>query len=268
MRIEVLGAAVFAALVAIAVTMIIEKLGGKLGGLIGTLPTTIVPASIGIYAEAEDFEMAMWAVPVGMAVNVLFLWSWRWLPSVTKGPGRLLKVLFASLGIWLIAATGAVFLLNKTAASLEVVALGTTLSIASVGIWACKRNPPSPSKTRQVSLLALLSRGLFAGTAIAIAVLLSKHNPLIAGLASVFPAIFLTTMVSLWLGQGEAFQASAVGPMMLGSTAVALYALIATYSFPAWGIILGTSVAWFGASLGATLPAWLWLQRQAEQPAS
>lgn len=263
-----LGAALFAALVAIAVTMIIEKLGGKLGGLIGTLPTTIVPASIGIYAEAEDFEMAMWAVPVGMAVNVLFLWSWRWLPSVTKGPGRLLKVLFGSLGFWLIAATGAVFLLNKTAASLEVVALGTTLSIASAGVWACRRNPPNPSKAGKVSLLALLSRGLFAGAAIAIAVLLSKHNPLIAGLASVFPAIFLTTMLSLWLGQGEAFQASAVGPMMLGSTAVALYALIATYSFPAWGVLLGTVVAWFGASLGATLPAWLWLQRQSEQPAS
>jgi hypothetical protein len=268
MRIEVLGAALFAAIVAIAVTVTIEKLGGKLGGLIGTLPTTIVPASIGFYAEADDFQKAMWAVPIGMAVNVLFLWSWRWLPSVTKDPARLFKVLFTSLGIWLLAASGSVLLLNRTDASLVIVAWGTTLSIASAGIWACKRNPPNPSKARKVSLLSLLSRGILAGTAIAIAVLLSKHNPLIAGVASVFPAIFLTTMVSLWLGQGEAFQASAVGPMMLGSTAVALYALIATFSFPAWGVLLGTVVAWFGASLGATLPAWLWLQRQAEQPMS
>jgi len=71
-------------------------------------------------------------------------------------------------------------------------------------------------------------------------------------------------MVSLWMAQGEEFQASAVGPMMLGSTSVALYALIATQSIPAWGGIAGSGAAWLGASLGATLPAWMWLQKQSQ----
>ena len=266
MNAEVLAAAIFATVVAIAVTVAIEKFGGKLGGLIGTLPTTIVPASIGFYVEAEDFQKAMWAVPIGMAVNVLFLWSWRWLPSVTRGSARLMKVLLASLAIWTVTACASVLLVGKMAFSLPILAWATTVCIAGAGVWACTRNPPSPQKARPVGLLALLSRGLVAGSAIAIAVLLSRQNPLIAGVASVFPAIFLTTMVSLWIAQGEAFQASAVGPMMLGSTAVALYALIAVYTLPAWGVWVGTSAAWAGASLGATLPAWMWLQRQGDSP--
>ena len=39
--------------------------------------------------------------------------------------------------------------------------------------------------------------------------------------------IFLTTMVSLWLSQGEAVPSGAVGPMMLGASSVAVYALLA-----------------------------------------
>jgi len=259
---EVLGAAFFAAFVAIAVTVAIEKFGGRLGGLIGTLPSTIVPASIGFYSESEDFNQAMWAVPIGMAVNVLFLWSWRWLPSVVTGHKRLSKVLALSLLIWGLTALAAMFFLNQASFSLESIAWLTTLSIAAAGCWACKRTPPTPKKASPVGPAALFSRGLLAGVAIAVAVLLSKENPLLAGMASVFPAIFLTTMVSLWIAQGEEFQASAVGPMMLGSTSVALYALIATYSIPTWGALSGSGAAWFGASLGATLPAWLWLQKQ------
>ena len=44
-------AAAFAGLVAVGVTVAIERLGGRVGGLLGTLPTTIVPASLGIYAH-------------------------------------------------------------------------------------------------------------------------------------------------------------------------------------------------------------------------
>ena len=39
-------------------------------------------------------------------------------------------------------------------------------------------------------------------------------------------------MVSVWLSQGEAVQIGAVGPMMLGSGSVAVYAIGAMYMFP------------------------------------
>ncbi|MFT4980169.1 MAG: hypothetical protein ACI8S6_006081, partial [Myxococcota bacterium] len=77
---QLLWPALLAGGVAIGVTLAIERLGGRLGGLIGTLPTTIVPASLGIYAQSAsdvEFAQAMGAVPAGMLVDVGFLYLWR-----------------------------------------------------------------------------------------------------------------------------------------------------------------------------------------------
>ena len=65
--------ALFAGLVAIGVTVAIERMGGKKGGLLGTLPSTIIPASIGLYAATPsltDFQDAMFMTPAGMFVNL------------------------------------------------------------------------------------------------------------------------------------------------------------------------------------------------------
>ena len=47
----ILAAALFAGIVAVLVTVAVEKWGGIVGGILGTLPTTIVPATIGMYLE-------------------------------------------------------------------------------------------------------------------------------------------------------------------------------------------------------------------------
>ena len=105
--------------------------------------------------------------------------------------------------------------------------------MVGIGMWACLARVPAPPGTRKVSLAMLASRGVLAGGCIVTSIWLSgKGLPLISGIASVFPAIFLTTMIALWLSQGEAVQAGAVGPLMLGSTSVAVYALLATVTLP------------------------------------
>ena len=76
----------FAGLVAILATVAIERLGGRLGGLLASIPTTIIPASIGILDRSPTERHFVWAmaiVPGGMLVNAFFLWLWRW------GPPRL-----------------------------------------------------------------------------------------------------------------------------------------------------------------------------------
>ena len=50
----ILLSAIFAGIVAVFVTVAIEKWGGIIGGILGTLPTTIIPATIGIYAESGE----------------------------------------------------------------------------------------------------------------------------------------------------------------------------------------------------------------------
>lgn len=273
------GPALFAAIVAILATVAIERFGGRLGGVLGSMPTTIVPASLGIWAGSADeaaFAAAMAAVPPGMVVNAFFLWTWRVGPArlPDRSLGARLGVMTAlSLSAWavgaavLVVAMGA--LRDVGVPPLAVGAAAFALQL-SVGAWACWQAPPSPRGGRRVSAGALALRGALAGAAIAVSVgVASTGLDLLAGMASVFPAIFLTTMVGLWLAQGEAVPVGAVGPMMLGSGAVSAFALLASVAFPALGPGLGATVTWGAAVLAVSAPAawWLMRARAAQAPA-
>lgn len=263
--------AALAGLAAIGVTVAIERLGGRLGGLIGTLPSTIVPASIGIAQQSAtvlDFQAALYITPAGMFLNALFLYLWRALPPRLPqrwGLGaRLATMTLISLSAWIVAAVLVVLgvrLLRAQGSSLAWFGWVTTGLIALVGVMACLQNPPAPRGKRSVGLLTLLARGTLAAAAIGASVALAAFGgPLAAGVAAIFPAIFLTTMIAVWLSQGEAVQSGAVGPMMLGSTSVALFSVLSASWVPTMGLSAGTALAWVAAACGATLPAWFWLR--------
>ena len=111
-------------------------------------------------------------------------------------------------------------------------------------------------------LLILSLRGLAAGIAIAVCLWLAELGlPFIAGLASAFPAIFLTSMVALWLSQGPKVPQGAAAPMMLGGASVSVYALIVIWSLPTYGVIIGSMLAWFGSVIFWTIPAFLLLRQ-------
>ena len=101
-----------------------------------------------------------------------------------------------------------------------VVALVVTVFL---GARACRNAPPSPKGNRRVGLRVLLLRGIGAGAAIACGVAMGRAGWMTAaGMASVFPAIFLTSMLATWMAQGKAVPIGASGPMMLGSVAVSI----------------------------------------------
>lgn len=274
---SVVWPALLAGAVAILVTIAIERFGGVLGGILGTLPTTIVPASLGLWdGDGTRFASAMGIVPAGMLLNALFLWLWRVVPprlSARHGLGlRLVQMSAISLGAWFIAALGLVLALQQLPESTAgwrvqpEMALGglTLVLIVGVGLAATWTPRPAPSGRKRVGASAMLLRGTLAAGAIGVAVLLKDTGgPLAAGMASVFPAIFITTMVSLWLSQGEAVPSGAVGPMMLGSASVASYALIAAVTFPLVGPWAGAALAWPLTLVSTTLPAWLWVRSRA-----
>ncbi|MBO85291.1 MAG: hypothetical protein CL927_08025 [Deltaproteobacteria bacterium] len=267
---SVLVAGVSAGLVAIGATVAVERLGGRLGGLLGTLPTTIVPAAAGIWTASSDpdaFVASMAAVPVGMWVNVLFLLVWREAPARLPKAAlslRLALMVCVSLAVWAVVATAAVFVMSQlenlgiTAMVPGVCCAGLSLTF---GLWSTWRPRPAPKGKRTVGSVTLAARGVLAAAAISGAVLLaSVAGPLISGVASVFPAIFLTSMVSLWWSQGEAVQGGAVGPMMLGSTAVSVYAIFAAFLLPIAGVATGSVIAWALSVVIITLPAFGWIQ--------
>jgi len=68
--------------VAIAVTVAIEKLGGTWGGIIASMPVTNVAFTLGLglanMDSREETVPAMFAVPLGMTLNVIVLLIWRY----------------------------------------------------------------------------------------------------------------------------------------------------------------------------------------------
>ncbi|MEC8194407.1 MAG: hypothetical protein VX127_16845 [Myxococcota bacterium] len=258
--------ALFASAVAIGVTVAIERMGGKKGGLIGSLPTTIIPASVGLYSASPtipDFQGALFITPIGMLLNSLFLFVWRLVPPrLPSWPStvRLLTTLTVALVGWGMLAALFVSLGRALEGGLGLASFTVMGVSAATGIWACHRNPPSPKQRRRVGPITLVARGALAGLAIGLSVWLgTKGTPLIAGLAAVFPAIYMTTMVSLWLSHGEAVGAGAIGPMMLGGTSVSMFAWVAAWTIPAVGAMVGCLAAWLAAVSFVTVPAWRWL---------
>ena len=106
---------------------------------------------------------------------------------------------------------------------LGIVAFFTQLGVG-IGSAFCRKGP-TLTATKAVTFLTLLSRGALAAASVGIAVIISSLNGIAAGLASVFPSIFLTTCVSLWYSQGAEFTVSTLDSMLLGSLAVSGYAL-------------------------------------------
>jgi hypothetical protein len=266
---SVLLSALGAGLVAILATVAIERFGGKLGGLLASIPSTIIPASIGFWVAAQapsDFEDALFAVPGGMFVTAGFLLSWRVMPPRLRRGGlypRLALMTLSSLSLWGLGAALLTLFLGWQPWPMVVIGVVFFTAQLTVGLLACRSNPPAPTGTRRVGPIVLALRGLLAAAAIGTSVWIAGLGiPILAGMASVFPAIFLTTMAGLWLSQGEAVQAGAVGPMILGSTSVSAYCLLCTWTFPQLGPVAGSLCAWLGAVLAVSVPAWYRFARQ------
>ena len=267
---DILLPAAGAGVVAILATVAVERLGGVVGGVLGSAPTTIVPTAIGFWHAAEhrtDFIAALAIVPVGMLINGAFLTCWRIFPprlSTLSNRNRLVLTTAGSLTVWAVVAGGAVVASRYSMVSSgEAVFIGAVAGCIALalGFVMCRRLPPAPRGTRHVSPAVLFARGIAAAIAIGLAMWIGKlGHPIAAGMTSVFPAIFLTTMVATWISQGDRVPTGAVGPMLLGSISISVYAWIALASLPEFGSVLGSLIAWSGSVLLATLPAALWLR--------
>ena len=266
---EILPAAIAAGLVAIMVTVLIERYGGVVGGALGTVPTTIVPAVAGMAAaqEGADLMDSLSVVPAGMLINAIFLSVWIYLPSRTRemSAGRSLAVTtVTALIVWALFGMMAILCIGKASESgmgaRAIAALGVALT-AIFGTYLGWSPGESPRGSRDVSKQVLLARGVMAASAIGFSVWVAGLGyPLIAGLASVFPAIFLTSMVALWISQGPSVPRGAAAPMLLGGGSVGVYALVAMYSLDSHGMAVGSVIAWLVAVFGWSVPSYAFLR--------
>lgn len=266
---EILPAAIAAGLVAIVVTVLIERFGGVVGGALGTVPTTIVPAVAGMAAAQGEQELmdSLSVVPAGMLINAIFLSVWIYLPRATASLGseRSLAVTtatallaWAMFGMVTILCIGELSEYGTGPRTIGMIGIALTAVFGIVLGW---KPYESPKGGREVSKSILLARGLMAATAIGASVWVAGLGyPLLAGLASVFPAIFLTSMVSLWISQGPSVPRGAAAPMLLGGGSVGVYSLVAMYSLEAHGIILGSIMSWVTAVAVWSMPSYIYLR--------
>jgi len=149
--------------------------------------------------------------------------------------------------------------------------IGTCAAIALLLLsilGACYHPLRSAKGSNKVSAITYFARSLVAAVSVGLGVLVSKWSPVLAGIFACFPSIFLTTMVSLWISQGESVPTSAVGPMMLGSASVYIYAIFFALAFPyfvarwalAWAVIFTSISMWLLAVIGISLPVYFGLR--------
>ena len=251
------------------VTVLIERYGGVVGGALGTVPTTIVPAVAGMAAaqDGADLMDSLSVVPAGMLINAIFLSVWIYLPSRTRemSAGRSLAVTtVTALIVWALFGMMAILCIGKASGSgmgaRAIATLGVALT-AIFGTYLGWSPGESPRGSRDVSKPVLLARGVMAASAIGFSVWVAGLGyPLIAGLASVFPAIFLTSMVALWISQGPSVPRGAAAPMLLGGGSVGVYALVAMYSLDSHGMAVGSVIAWLVAVFGWSVPSYAFLR--------
>jgi hypothetical protein len=74
-------------------------------------------------------------------------------------------------------------------------------------------------------------------------------GPVLGAILAVFPVIFTSTMVILYLRQGPSFTGATGTTMILGSVNVVAFAVIAAFTLPAWGAAWGTLAAIVGSYL-------------------
>jgi hypothetical protein len=269
---------VFAACVAIAVTRVIELLGGQLGGVLASMPTTVVPASIG-FAMVAGFPVqgalpddarpalltaACFTVPSGMLVSAIFLTVWRYAPPMLPATWPLRRALpfmvVMSLAVWAACAAVSISISKSVENPVGYGSFCYALH-ACVALGVTWRHKAAPRGASTVPTRALLLRGALAGLAIFFSVLLSAAGDggVMGGMASTFPAIFLSIQLSLWVSSGGAVQGGAVGPVMLGAVSVSTFAMLFSGFAPLWGIAPAAAVSWVGAVALVSVPAFLWL---------
>ncbi|MCE2875041.1 MAG: hypothetical protein LW625_05305 [Planctomycetaceae bacterium] len=269
----------FAGGVAITATVLVERLGGSVGGIISTVPTTIVPAAIGIWwrrTNPDDFINAMAFVPIGTLMNAAYLVLWRVVPArvgrhVQGRSHMLAATLTVALGAWL-AVAAVVMLLQRSfhPTPMHALAAGGLACLAGLvlGVFANRAAHPAPRGRHPVRWPVLALRGVAAALAIGFALVLARMGlPVASGLASVFPVIFTTVMVATWIAQGPSVPTGAVGPMILGSTSVGTFAMLAVAMFPLMSIALAAPLCWLMAVLLINVPAFLFLERRRRRAA-
>lgn len=239
-------------------SVIAEQFGTKLGGVISGIPTTIAVALlfIGIFQGPQSAAAATTIIPAAFAVSCVFMVLY----TALVGNGLVFAIATA-LAVWFCLQ----FLLVRAelkdfGLSLLICGLALTGAIAVYERILCIR---FHERTKvKYSVRQLLLRAVFAGAMVAFAVLMSRiGGPLWGGVFASFPAMFISTLVITYHSVSPEFSRS-IGKthMISGVVNCVIYAAAVRYSYPNFGLAVGTVVS-LVTSGGSSYLTWLFVNR-------
>jgi hypothetical protein len=227
-------------LVVILVTIVAERHGTKIGGILGTLPSTIVVAFIfiSLNQNAKFASLAAMIVPAEMGINILFL-----LIFISVIPHGFLRALVASLGVWCLCSLVLyVSPVHSIFSSCLIYAI--LMTCIFIFIEKIKKIKSRGKVSITYTPKKILIRGLFAGIMITIAVVMANINEILSGVFSVFPAIFLSTMIICVKEHGPQFTNALGKSMIFGTPTVVSYAIAIHFLYPILPLYGGTVLAY------------------------
>jgi len=242
-------------------TIIAERYGTKIGGLIAGVPSTIL-MSLFFIAWTQSPNTAVEAttiVPLIGGITCLFVVAYIILLRI-----NFWFALTGAIIIWTLLSYSLVLLkFDNFIVSLIVYIFLLFLSYYFVDKGLKVRS--EPGKKLRYTFAAMLFRALFSGSVIALAVIMTKiGGPLLGGMFSMFPAMFIGILFITYFSSGPSFSAAVMKEAMFGAISVVVYGICVRYTYLTIGLLWGTLVS-FLVSLGSSLLVHYFMTRKPAQ---
>lgn len=224
----------------ILATVLADKLGSKVGGLVSGLPSTVM---FGLFflAWTQNPSTAVQAttiIPIVGGVNCLFLACYVYFVR-----RNVWQAIISSLILWSFLS----YLLiqihfdNYTASIIGYCVLFTLAFFLMENVF--KIHSVKGEKIIYTPLL-IVGRGLLGGCVVALAVYLGKiGGPVLGGMFSMFPAMFISTMLVTYYSHGALFSAGTMKSSMVSGISIVAYSIIARYTYIPLDLWFGTLVS-------------------------
>ena len=236
-----------------------EMLGAEVGGVIAGLPSTVVVTLLFV-ALTQSPERAVEEttfIPVVLGLNCLFFATFALCASA-----GVVFALASALAVWLLLAVLAVLIVPRDLAA-SLLILACCFVGASLLLHAAVHPEVAANGHFRLSVMQVLIRAAFGGMVVGFGVWLSHTGgPLIGGVAAVFPAAGVSTLVITSWSRGVRFASGLTEPMMVsGACTILVYALAVRYSYLSIGVVEGTTAAII-ASGGCAYVLYQWRRRR------
>jgi hypothetical protein len=221
-------------------TIVAERYGSKVGGLVAGLPSTIL---LGLFfiAWTQSTKVAAEAttvVPIVGGVNCLFIVAYILLVRI-----NFWLALSGALAVWFILS----FLLVIFKFNDFVFSVTGYIGLLLVSFYFVEKKlqvKSESSRKVRLTLTLMVMRGLISGFIVTIAVVFTRiGGPLLGGVFTMFPAMFLGTLLITYFSHGAGFSSAVMKASIFGAISVVIYGIVARYTFVPLGLWGGTGVS-------------------------